>query len=166
MPERLGRATGCRKGVVPGADFQGLPTEGRGHGRDVDLQARLRRPEGGQRPVPEFLPAGQGRKRRDANARRTTGGGGFRVGISERPAEAKTQIGDREVDPVLGGSHSGVLVSAADRASKAILLRCVDRKTLDEAGSALVDMPGNLKAPPLTVTNGNSREFAGRARMA
>jgi len=58
------------------------------------------------------------------------------------------------------------LVSAADRASKAILLRCVDRKTLDEAGDAPVDMPGNLKAPPLTVTNGNSREFAGRARMA
>jgi len=112
------------------------------------------------------LPAGQGRKRRDANARRTTGGGGFRVGISERPAEAKTRIGDREVDPVLGGSHSGALVSAADRASKAILLWCVDRKTLDEAGDAPVDMPRNLKAPPLTVTNGNSREFAGRARMA
>jgi len=67
---------------------------------------------------------------------------------------------------VVGDLHSGVLVSAADRASKPVLLRRVNRKTSEDADDALVDMPGNLKVPPLTVTSDNGREFAGRARVA
>ena len=53
-----------------------------------------------------------------------------RISIEERPevVEAKTRIGDWEIDTVIGKNHKGALVTIVDRVSKFTLIKKVDSK--------------------------------------
>ncbi len=88
--------------------------------------------------------------------------------ISERPKEvgAKARIGDWEADTVIGGGHSGAVVSLVDRCSKFTLLQRVDGKKAEAVGEAMTDLLKGLGARVHTITADNGKEFAGHAKVA
>ncbi len=88
--------------------------------------------------------------------------------ISERPKEvgAKARIGDWEADTVIGGGHSGAVVSLVDGCSKFTLLQRVDGKKAEAVGEAMTDLLKGLGARVHTITADNGKEFAGHAKVA
>ena len=85
-----------------------------------------------------------------------------RIDIDERPniVEAKTRIGDWELDTIIGAGQKGVIVSMVDRASKLTKLAKVSRKTAKEVTGALVKRLKPIQDFVLTLTADNGMEFA------
>ena len=86
-----------------------------------------------------------------------------RTGIDERPdvVEAKTRIGDWEIDTVIGKNHKGALVTIVDRVSKFALIKKVDSKHADVVTAATVALLKPYLDKTLTITADNGKEFAG-----
>jgi IS30 family transposase len=85
-----------------------------------------------------------------------------RIDIDQRPAivEAKTRLGDWELDTIIGAGHKGVIVSMVERTSKLTKLVKVSRKTAEEVGQAIVDQLRPVKDFVHTLTADNGKEFA------
>ena len=80
-----------------------------------------------------------------------------RVDIDQRPriVDAKSRLGDWEVDTVIGAKHKGALVTAIDRASKFTVIEAVPNKTSEAVTKALTHRLGAFPDLVLTLTADN-----------
>jgi IS30 family transposase len=85
-----------------------------------------------------------------------------RVMIDKRPkiVEAKSRIGDWEIDTVVGKDHKGFLVTVVDRKSKLVIIKYVTSKHADVVTKALIEMITPVKNITHTITSDNGKEFA------
>ena len=90
-----------------------------------------------------------------------------RVDIDQRPriVDAKSRLGDWEVDTVIGANHKGALVTAIDRASKFTVIEAVPNKTSEAVTKALTHRLGAFPDRVLTLTADNGKEFAGHQEI-
>ncbi len=91
-----------------------------------------------------------------------------RISIDERPeeVEAKTRIGDWEIDTVIGKNHQGALVTIVDRVSKYTLIKRVASKHADVVTEATITLLAPYLDKTLTITADNGKEFAGHETLA
>ena len=87
--------------------------------------------------------------------------------IDQRPriVDAKSRLGDWEVDTVIGAKHKGALVTAIDRASKFTVIEAVPNKTSEAVTKALTHRLGAFADRVLTLTADNGKEFAGHQEI-
>lgn len=91
-----------------------------------------------------------------------------RVDISERPevVEAKSEVGHWEGDSIVGVGHQGAAVTYADRCSKFVLIKPVQRRTALLTKQATFDLMGDDHLPVSTITYDNGKEFASHQQIA
>jgi IS30 family transposase len=85
-----------------------------------------------------------------------------RVSIDERPeiVEAKTRVGDWEIDLVIGKGHSGALVTIVDRATSFTVSKRINNKMAQTVTDATIELLKPFKGAVLTITADNGKEFA------
>lgn len=85
-----------------------------------------------------------------------------RISIDQREkiVDAKSRIGDWEIDTVIGKDHKGALVTLVDRKSKFTLIKKVASKHAEVVTQATIDLLQPLKDLTLTITADNGKEFA------
>ena len=90
-----------------------------------------------------------------------------RVSIDERPeiVEAKTRVGDWEIDLVIGKGHSGALVTIVDRATSFTVSKRINNKMAQTVTDATIDLLRPFKGAVLTITADNGKEFAFHEQM-
>ena len=92
-----------------------------------------------------------------------------RIGIEHRPeiANQKTQIGHWESDPIIGGNHTGILVTHVDKASKFLVAGLAKNKTVQQVNQVTVELFNKIsKSQRLTMTFDNGKEFSGHKELA
>jgi IS30 family transposase len=84
------------------------------------------------------------------------------VSIDLRPAivDAKSRIGDWEIDTITGKNSKGYLVTVVERKSKLTLIKRVPDKQSDEIAKAIIKVLRPYKDRVLTITADNGKEFA------
>ena len=89
------------------------------------------------------------------------------VSIDERPeiVEAKTRVGDWEIDLVIGQGHSGALVTIVDRATSFTVSKRINNKMAQTVTDATIDLLRPFKGAVLTITADNGKEFAYHEQM-
>lgn len=113
----------------------------------------------------------QGRRKRRKRGGSTTRRGQIpgRVGIEHRPAiaDAKTEIGHWESDTMIGGNHSGVIVTHVDKASKFLLAGLGTNKTSAQVNRVTIALFATVsEVPRKTMTFDNGKEFSGHAELS
>jgi IS30 family transposase len=111
----------------------------------------------------------QQRPRRRKSMKQKRGGIPDRVGIEHRPpvAEMKTEIGHWESDTVIGGNHTGVVVTHVDKASKYLLAGLARNKTVQQINQVTLLLFKVVKTEfRQTMTFDNGREFCGHQELA
>ena len=90
------------------------------------------------------------------------------VSIDLRPdiVDAKSRIGDWELDTVTGKNSKGYLITAVERKSKLTLIKRVADKQSDRVARAIVGLLRPYKDRILTITLDNGLEFARHKRIA
>jgi len=90
-----------------------------------------------------------------------------RVSIDERPAivDQRKRLGDYEADLIVGYRQSGYVLSVIDRVSRAIVLRRLETKRMDEVCAQLVNALKEL-GHALTVTTDNGTEFNAHKQLS
>ena len=86
-----------------------------------------------------------------------------RVDIKERPArvDSKQDVGDWEVDTLIGKRHKGVLLTLVDRRSKRVLIETIHNKKALNATFGIVQCLHRLPVTVVrTLTFDNGKEFA------
>lgn len=85
-----------------------------------------------------------------------------RISIDQRPAivEAKSRIGDWEVDTIIGKGHRQALVSLTERKSRLLRLAKVTFKSAECVTQAVIGLLKPLADRVYTLTSDNGREFA------
>lgn len=85
-----------------------------------------------------------------------------RVSIDDRPAvvDAKSRIGDWEIDTVIGKGHSGALVTIVERATQFTLSARLDDKSAEAVTEATIGLLKPFAAALQTITADNGKEFA------
>jgi len=85
-----------------------------------------------------------------------------RVSIHERPAEvdAKSRIGDWEIDLIIGKDHSGAMVTIVERVSKFTVSAQIDDKSAATVTAATIALLEPYRDAVLTITADNGKEFA------
>ena len=85
-----------------------------------------------------------------------------RVSIDERPAivEARSRLGDWEIDTIVGKSHKQAIVSITERKSRLALIRKVERKTKEQVTCAMTQLLNPIHDLVHTLTSDNGKEFA------
>lgn len=106
------------------------------------------------------------KKRYGANDRR--GQIKNRVSIDKRPAvvDARTRLGDWEVDTMMGRRHPQALVSLVERKTRLALITKVERRTKKQVARAITKLLDPLKEHVHTLTSDNGKEFAEHERLA
>ena len=107
----------------------------------------------------------KGKKRRsDAGRSRIPN----RVGIESRPAivDAKSRVGDWEVDLIVGKDHQGYLLTLVERKTKYMLMCKLANKKADTAKRAIVRLLRPYQRWVHTITADNGTEFAKHAWFA
>lgn len=90
-----------------------------------------------------------------------------RVSIDERPeiVDAKTRIGDWEIDLVIGKGHSGALVTVVERSTSFTVSKRINNKTAQAVTAATIELLLPFKSAVLTITADNGKEFAYHEQM-
>ena len=90
------------------------------------------------------------------------------VSIDSRPAivDAKTRIGDWEIDTVTGKNSKGYLVTAVERKSKFVLVKRVPDRQSDVVAKALVQLLRPYIENVLTITSDNGKEFSQHMKIS
>lgn len=90
-----------------------------------------------------------------------------RVSIDERPAivDAKSRVGDWEIDLVIGKGHSGALVTIVERMTSFTVSTRIDSKCADVVTAATIDLLQPFKGAVLSITADNGKEFAYHEEM-
>lgn len=85
-----------------------------------------------------------------------------RVGIEARPevVDAKSRIGDWEIDTVIGKGHRGALVTLVERATQFTLVARVPNKSAAAVTAATIKLLKPYKKALHTITADNGKEFA------
>lgn len=88
--------------------------------------------------------------------------------ISERPqiVEAKTRLGDWEVDSIIGAKHRGSLVTMVERVSKVVRIVLLKRPTAEATKDAIITALQPIKRSVQTITSDNGKEFAAHQHIA
>ena len=88
--------------------------------------------------------------------------------ISLRPkvVDAKSRIGDLEVDLIIGKGHHGAALTVVDRKSKYAWLAALTGKTAAETTLELIRLLEPHKDRLRTITADNDKEFAGHPEVA
>jgi len=91
-----------------------------------------------------------------------------RISIDLRPAivDAKSRIGDWEIDTITGKNSKGYLVTAVERKSKLTLVKRVADKQSDEMAKAVISLLRPYKEKVLTITADNGKEFTRHKKMS
>jgi IS30 family transposase len=92
-----------------------------------------------------------------------------RVGIENRPkiAEEKKEIGHWESDTMIGGNHSGVLVTHVDKASKFLVAALGKDKSMKELNEVTIKLFKDIdKEKRKTFTCDNGKEFSGHEELS
>ncbi|WP_139682551.1 IS30 family transposase [thiotrophic endosymbiont of Bathymodiolus puteoserpentis (Logatchev)] len=91
-----------------------------------------------------------------------------RIDIDERPSivDARTRIGDWEVDLVIGKGHKGGFATLAERKSRLYLALPIVNKTAQNANDAINKRLTPLKHWVKTLTFDNGREFSWHEKLA
>lgn len=85
-----------------------------------------------------------------------------RISIDDRPVEvdAKSRIGDWEIDTVIGKGHSGALVTIVERVTKFTVSTRVNSKSAQDVTRATIALLAPFKAAVHTITADNGKEFS------
>ena len=123
----------------------------------------------GLKAYQQYLRQGRGRrrKRRGQNTKRGQIPG--RVGIEHRPviAETKTEVGHWENDTMIGGNHSGVIVTHVDKASKFLVAGLGKSKSAEEINQVTLSLFSQVSEEKRhTMTFDNGKEFSGHAELS
>jgi len=91
-----------------------------------------------------------------------------RVSIDQRPSivDARSRLGDWEVDTIIGKRHKQAIVSLAERKSRLSLIYKVEKRTKEEVASAVTKLLDPVKDRVHTVTSDNGKEFAEHELLA
>ncbi|MGH2415573.1 MAG: IS30 family transposase [Microcystaceae cyanobacterium] len=110
---------------------------------------------------------GKRRKRGGSNSKRGQIPG--RVGIEHRPAiaDAKLEIGHWESDTMIGGNHSGVIVTHVDKASKFLVAGLGKNKTSAQVNQVTISLFSQVSDEQRhTMTFDNGKEFIGHGELS
>lgn len=85
-----------------------------------------------------------------------------RISIDERPAsvDEKHEIGDWEIDTVIGKNHSGAMVTIVERVTLFTVSMRVKSKSAREVTAATITLLTPFKGLVRTITSDNGKEFA------
>ena len=91
-----------------------------------------------------------------------------RVSIDERPSvvDARSRIGDWELDTIIGKNHQQAIVSLTERKSRFTLIKKVKRKTAQCVTDAIINLLTPFSGQVHTLTSDNGKEFAGHKTIA
>jgi transposase, IS30 family len=91
-----------------------------------------------------------------------------RVSIELRPAviDAKSRIGDWEIDTITGKNSKGYMITAVERKSKLTIVKRVPDKQSDEMAKAIIKLLRPYKDSVLTITADNGREFSRHQKIS
>jgi IS30 family transposase len=91
-----------------------------------------------------------------------------RISIDDRPAivDARSRIGDWELDTIIGKSHKQAIVSLTERKSRYSLIQKVKRKTAHAVTKAVIKLLAPFSEQVITLTSDNGKEFAGHKQIA
>jgi IS30 family transposase len=111
----------------------------------------------------KYLRQGKKKRKKRGSVKGKRGGIPNRVGIEHRPkiADEKTEKGHWESDTVIGGNHSGVLVTHVDKASKYLVAGLGKNKTSEEINKITKELFENIPSEKIkTFTSDNGKEFS------
>jgi transposase, IS30 family len=123
----------------------------------------------GMKSYQRYLRQGRGKRRHRGGSNSKRGQIPGRVGIECRPpiANEKIEIGHWESDTMIGGNHTGVLVTHVDKASKFLMAGLAKNKTAQQINEVTI---GLFSSIPLeqrkTLTFDNGKEFSGHAQLS
>lgn len=91
-----------------------------------------------------------------------------RVSIEDRPAivDAKTRIGDWEIDTIIGGNHKQAIVTLTERYTRFTLMAKVKRRTASQVAEATIAMLKPYVSKLHTITADNGKEFANHEEIS
>ena len=91
-----------------------------------------------------------------------------RVSIDLRPAlvEAKSRIGDWEIDTITGKNSKGYLLTVVERKSKLTLIKRVPDKQSDQMAKAIIQLLRPYKDNIFTITADNGKEFTQHKKIS
>lgn len=117
----------------------------------------------------QYLRQGRGKRRQRGGQNSKRGQIPGRIGIEHRPpiADAKIEIGHWESDTMIGGNHSGVIVTHVDKASKFLVAGLGKNKTSVEVNQVTLSLFAPIPEVQLkTMTFDNGKEFSGHAELS
>jgi len=90
-----------------------------------------------------------------------------RRSIEERPeiVSKREQIGDWELDTVIGKNHQGAVVTIVDRKSRYLMMSKVEKITSELVGGAILKLLAPCVGTIRTLTSDNGKEFAGHKQL-
>ena len=91
-----------------------------------------------------------------------------RISIDERPAvvDARSRLGDWELDTIIGKGYQQAIVSLTERKSRYTLIHKVKRKTAADVSKAIIRLLLPLNDHVKTLTSDNGKEFAEHKTIA
>lgn len=107
-------------------------------------------------------------KVRGSNGKTRSGQIKNRISIDERPAsvDQKMNVGDWEIDTVIGKNHRGALVTLVERVTLFTLSAQVKSKRAKEVTAATIALLAPFKDLVHTITSDNGKEFAYHEQIA
>ena len=116
-----------------------------------------------------YLRQGRVKRKRRAGVNSKRGTIPGRVGIEQRPtiADEKVEIGHWESDTVIGGNHTGVIVTHVDKASKFLLAGIAKNKTVQQINQVTIKLFMQIESVfRKSMTFDNGKEFSGHQTLA
>lgn len=108
------------------------------------------------------------RRKRYGSGRTKRGQIPQRIGIEQRPArvDARKQVGDWEIDTIMGANHQQCIVSIVERKTGFALIRKLGSKNAQLLAQAVLEMLNPYKHRVKTITSDNGKEFAAHAQIS
>lgn len=117
-----------------------------------------------------YLHLRQRGKKRNKRGAATAGRGLIpgRIDIAQRPAivDAKSRLGDWELDSIIGAKHRGAITSMVERKTRLTKLVLLDGPTSKATNAGIIARLKRLKNHVLTLTSDNGKEFAGHVEIS
>jgi IS30 family transposase len=123
----------------------------------------------GLKEYQQYLRQGRGKRRKRGGSNSKRGQIPGRVGIEHRPAIAdeKIEIGHWESDTMIGGNHTGVIVTHVDKASKFLVAGLGQNKTSAQVNQVTIALFAQVPdVQRKTMTFDNGKEFSGHAEIS
>jgi transposase, IS30 family len=112
----------------------------------------------------------QGGKKRNKRSGVNSGRGMIpgRVDIARRPSivDAKTRLGDWELDSIIGAKHVGAITSMVERKTKLTKLMLLKAPTADATRKGIIKRLKPIQAQVHTLTSDNGKEFAHHRKIS